>query len=60
MTPVTILLEPAVVCFYNQLAETVELPLEQVLSDALFKLAAELSLEALHHVSPRHCEEGGV
>ena len=47
MTPVTILLEPAVVSFYNRLADTVALPLEQVLSDALFKLAGELSLEAL-------------
>ena len=47
MTPVTILLEPAVVSFYNRLAEIVELPLEQVLSDALFKLAGELSLEAI-------------
>lgn len=47
MTPVRIFLEPAVVSFYKQLAEAVELPLEQVLSDALFKLAGELSLEAL-------------
>ena len=47
MTPVTILLEPVVVSFYSRLAEAVELPLEQVLSDALFKLAGELSLEAL-------------
>jgi hypothetical protein len=47
MTPVTILLEPAVAAFYIRLAEAVELPLEQVLSDALFKLAGELSLEAL-------------
>jgi len=47
MTPVTILLEPAVISFYALLAEAVKLPLEQVLSDALFKLAGELSLEAL-------------
>ena len=47
MTPVTILLEPAVVSFYTRLAQNVQLPLEQVLSDALFKLAGELSLEAL-------------
>ena len=47
MTPVTIHLEPAVISFYARLAETVKLPLEQVLSDALFKLAGELSLEAL-------------
>ena len=47
MTPVTILLDACVVSFYSRLAETVELPLEQVLSDALFRLAGELSLEAL-------------
>ena len=47
MTPVTILLDTTVVSFYRRLADTVELPLEQVLSDALFKLAGELSLEAL-------------
>ena len=47
MMPVTILLEPAVASFYTRLAEAVQLPLEQVLSDALFKLAGELSLEAL-------------
>lgn len=48
MTRVSILLEPTVVSFYARLAEAVGLPLEQVLSDALFKLAGELSLEALH------------
>ena len=47
MTPVTILLEPVVVSFYSRLADAVELPLERVLSDALFKLAGELSLEAI-------------
>ena len=47
MTPVTILLEASVFAFYSRLAQTVGLPLEQVLSDALFKLAGELSLEAL-------------
>ena len=51
MTPITILLEPVVVSFYTRLAEAVGLPLEQVLSDALFKLAGELSLEALHNRS---------
>lgn len=48
MTPVTVYLEPAVALFYTRIAEVNELSLEQVLSDALFKLAAELSLEALH------------
>ena len=44
---VRIALEPSVLHFYSRLAEAVGLPLEQVLGDALFKLAGELSLEAL-------------
>ena len=47
MTEVTLLLEPAVVLFYTRVAAAVGVPLEQVLSDALFKLAGELSLESL-------------
>ena len=47
MEKVTILLEPAVFRFYLQVAQYARLPVEQVLSDALFKLAGELSLEAL-------------
>lgn len=47
MTQVTLLLEPAVALFYTQVAQSAGVPLEQVLSDALFKLAGELSLEAL-------------
>ena len=47
MTQVTLLLEPAVALFYSRIAQTMGIPLEQVLSDALFKLAGELSLEAL-------------
>ena len=47
MTPVTIYLDATVVSFYGRLAEAVHMPLEQVLSDALFKLAGELSLEAI-------------
>ena len=45
--PVTIFLDTEVEGFYLQLAKAVGLPLEQVLSDALFKLAGELSLTAL-------------
>ena len=48
MTEVTLSLEPAVVLFYSRIACSLSLPLEQVLTDALFKLAGELSLEALH------------
>ncbi len=47
MKEVTILLEPAVALFYTRIAESTGIPLEQVLADALFKLAGELSLEAL-------------
>lgn len=47
MTQVTLLLEPTVAAFYRRVAQSTGLSLEQVLSDTLFKLAAELSLEAL-------------
>ena len=47
MTQVTLLLEPAVALFYTQIARSAGISLEQVLTDALFKLAGELSLEAL-------------
>ena len=49
MTQVTLLLDSSVVLFYSRIAAAAEIPLEKVLSDALFKLAAELSLEALNH-----------
>ena len=51
MTQVTLLLEPAVALFYKQIADKTGIPMEQVLCDALFKLAGELSLEALR---PKH------
>ncbi len=44
----TLHLEPAVALFYSRIANATGLPLEQVITDALFKLAGELSLEALH------------
>ena len=47
MTEIKLYLEPAVIRFYSRIAATVGMSLEQVLSDALFKLAGELSLEAL-------------
>ena len=50
MTQITLTLDPAVALFYTRIALTVQKPLEQVLSDALFKLAGELSLEALYHL----------
>ena len=48
MTQVMLLLEPSVALFYSHIAKTAGISLEQVLCDALFKLAGELSLEALH------------
>lgn len=52
MTQVTLLLEPTVALFYTKIAEIAGITLEQVLSDALFKLAGELSLEALQAPPP--------
>lgn len=48
MIQVTLLLEPSLVRFYTNVANSAGISLEQVLSDALFKLAGELSLEALY------------
>ena len=47
MIHITVPLDPAVVLFYTKVANHTGKTLEQVLSDALFKLAGELSLEAL-------------
>jgi len=47
MTEVTLQLDLAAARFYQQIAASLGLPLEQVLSDALFKLAGELSLQAI-------------
>ena len=44
---ITLFLDPCVVAFYRRIAQNNDLSLEQVLADALFKLAGELSLEAL-------------
>lgn len=42
-----ICLDPATARFYDRVALSAGLTTEQVLQDALFKLAGELSLEAL-------------
>ena len=47
MVQVTLLLDPTVALFYTNISKQANIPLEQVLADALFKLAGELSLEAL-------------
>ncbi len=43
----TLTLDPVVAAFYSRMAMAVGLSLEEVLADALFKLAGELSLEAI-------------
>ena len=48
MNQVTLILEPSVALFYTKVAQNAGISLEQVLTDALFKLAGELSLEAIH------------
>ena len=47
MTKITLTLEPAVALFYTRIAMSAGVSVEQVLTDALFKLAGELSLEAM-------------
>ena len=48
MISVTIDLPQEVALFYTRIACTVGTSVEQVIADALFKLAGELSLEALN------------
>ncbi len=47
MTQFTIYLDPTTALFYSRIASAAGIPVEQVLSDALFKLAGELALESL-------------
>lgn len=47
MTQFTIHLDPTTALFYSRIASAAGIPVEQVLSDALFKLAGELALESL-------------
>ena len=46
--------------FYASVARAAGLPMEQVLRDALFKLAVELSLEALARRSRNQTPRGGA
>ncbi len=48
MAQFTVTLDAATAAFYCRIAGRAGLPAEQVLADALFRLAGELSLEALH------------
>lgn len=47
MVTVTLALDPIVAAFYERVAAQAQLPLETVLADTLYKLAGELSLEAI-------------
>ena len=47
---ITLDLEPSAALFYTRIALAAGIPLEQVFADALFKLAGELSLEALKNM----------
>ena len=44
---VSIHLEPLIADFYSRIAKSSGKPLEQVLEDALFRLAGELSVQAV-------------
>lgn len=52
MVSYTILLDDVTARFYDRLGASVDRSTPQVLADALFKLAAELSLEALARCGP--------
>ena len=52
MIHIVLHLDPDVARFYSRIAQHTGNTLEQVLSDALFKLAGELSLEALQKAPP--------
>jgi len=47
MTQVFLYLDDTTLSFYQRLSQHSGIPMEQVLHDALFKLAGELSLQAL-------------
>ena len=47
MPDISVSLDASTERFYRRVADAAGLTLEQVLSDALFKLAGELALEAL-------------
>ena len=51
MTEITLKLDPAVVLFYSRIAQAREVSPEQVMADALFRLAGELSLQAIQKLN---------
>ena len=48
MTKISLSLDPEIILFYTRLAFSLGVSLEQVLSDALFQFAGEISLRALN------------
>lgn len=48
MVPFFIFLDEATAAFYTKVASSAERPIETVLADTLFKLAGELSLNAIY------------
>ncbi len=60
MTQITLYLEPCVALFYTRIACCAGKPVEQVIGDALLKLAGELSLEAMRtQDSQKKSADGG-
>ena len=57
MPTFSVFLDPSTERFYRRVAEHAGLQTEQVLSDALFKLAGELALESLAQKQRRSAEE---
>ena len=50
---ITLNLSPEVALFYTRIAATAGVSLQKVLNDALFRLAGELSFEALRNNSEK-------
>ena len=57
MREITLQLDPTVILFYSRIAASSGRTLEHVLSDALFRLAGELSLQALHKSLKNHLSD---
>jgi hypothetical protein len=58
MVAYTIFLDDVTARFYDRVGSSVDRPTAEVLADALFKLAAELSLEALARRGPANAPFG--
>jgi histone H3/H4 len=58
MIPFTVLLDEAAAGFYLRVAQGCGKSVETVLSETLFKLAGELSLQALHRKREKSAPEG--